>query len=186
MKVSIFFLIKNSMGEYLESPLFYAYSDDKDMIESFRDTRDMNSFHEEIKEISKNDFLQFSKTYAKYRLIKGSFITKGGNEYIRKQIVSMTVTSNEEQTVYLKQESIFLMIANKAFDISIFKSKYIKDICKFDYPTFFKYQLTSYGAPLEFISNDMSNNINFDQYYNDFHVDTFSIFMDLYGTTIKE
>lgn len=189
-KIHLFFRLKDIIdGQLYGKPVLYAYTDDEELAEIFTNTRDMRIFHEEIKKVSVEEFMEFSKTYSSQRLLIGNFITKDDTlGYIRRTSLPIVVTDSEEKKTYLSLDKIYTSLSRHVFNPGILKKKYGVALQTLNFNDFYllsqkgflpygdEYFAYEFQRPIQCV-NDTIENI---------HEDSFSIFMDFYGSTMKK
>ena len=190
VKVHIFFKLSDSPdGEMYHKPILYAYTEDEELAKLFRNSRNMEMFHEEVKKISYEEFIEFSKTYSGYRLLMGHFVTKNDSgSYFRSTTVPMVVTDSEEKKTYMCLDKIYSQLARHTFNPSILKTKYGRLLQSFNFNDM--YLFSSFMSPTYGMMYDYDTYGSFmDEMIGEkdkIHEDSFSIFMDFYGSTIKK
>ena len=75
MKIYLYYFKDSNESRSLE-PVLYAYTNSKEYSERFKEFRNMNKFKEVIRNISKDEYVDFTRTYSNQQLTKTQFITK--------------------------------------------------------------------------------------------------------------
>ena len=190
MKLMVIYRVKEASGEVLSKPLLYAFTDDSSLMEMFRKTRDMSFFGIKELNVSKEELFDFSKVHGNYRLVIGKFISKDDNEddTINRKVINIVVPELEELQVYNYHDRVFTdILPRHAIDIYVFGKKYAKvfdmlDIHRMHFWRIHKTVILNscYGLepfhvePVAFYDTE------------DMTVDTFSIYMDFFGYTMKK
>ena len=190
MKLMVIYRVKEASGEVLSKPLLYAFTDDSSLMEMFRKTRDMSFFGIKELNVSKEELFDFSKVHGNYRLVIGKFISKDDNEddTINRKVINIVVPELEELQVYNYHDRVFTdILPRHAIDIYVFGKKYAKvfdmlDIHRMHFWRIHKTVILNscYGfkpfhvEPVSFYDTE------------DMTVDTFSIYMDFFGYTMKK
>lgn len=190
MKLMVIYRVKEASGEVLSKPLLYAFTDDSSLMEMFRKTRDMSFFGIKELNVSKEELFDFSKVHGNYRLVIGKFISKDDNEddTINRKVINIVVPELEELQVYNYHDRVFTdILPRHAIDIYVFGKKYAKvfdmlDIHRMHFWRIHKTVILNscYGLkpfhvePVSFYDTE------------DMTVDTFSIYMDFFGYTMKK
>lgn len=190
-KLYIFFQICDAKKNIYAKPILYAYTDDKNLYNQFKETRNMQLFGEKILDIDDDEYNSFYLKNPEERLLMSSFITKNNDEYFYKKSLSFVVTDIEEMSVYVNQEKIFHILNKHTFNASIFSKKYYK---AFDHFCFNDIYLFYRDHQYDFYENFQYEEIGYEcdglisetSSFKDVHVDTFSIFMDFYGYTMNK
>ena len=190
MKLMVIYRVKEASGEALSKPLLYAFTDDPSLMEMFKETRDMSFFGIKELNVSKEELFDFSKVHGNYRLVIGKFISKDDNEddTINRKVINIVVPELEELQVYNYHDRVFTdILPRHAIDIYVFGKKYARvfdmlDIHRMHFWRIHKTVILNscYGLepfhvePVSFYDTE------------DMTVDTFSIYMDFFGYTMKK
>lgn len=176
MKYWVFYKIRDANLCKIK-PVVYAFAFNKEDRDLFKEFRNMDMFkcekHEDIKNIRSEFPVNFS--YAEYTLTLVRFSTI--NEFGIKTYVDLQATFIEEEKVMLYYGNLYNNIINtKIPPYSIFTKKIISDLKKLNYDDAYKFSICSK------LNRDEDYGIHNDR---NIIVDEFSIFMKLFGDTIK-
>lgn len=125
MNIYIFYYAP--ITEYKDPPMFYAFTDDKDMADEFKKQRDMEKFICTKEKCTKEEFKLFDRDHHCYKLTYGNFYTKG--ESLNKKIgVKVLCTVREEDSILKNSENLWQEYSKTLFDCKVFKSQYIQSL----------------------------------------------------------
>lgn len=191
----IYLLYKISdISRVLDPPIFYAYTDKKEMLKEFEDTREMKHFTVRKEYLDKDDYSIFKKRYAKYRLVHMGFITKIiKNGIYTADTVSIVGPLCEELFIMSKTDDITKELVKKTTEYA----KYLNpDIIRLlNYFHYFDFSvMKDYNMDDPFYSGFFPYETDERIFYDDFHREVFtpkmkydqlSLFLYFYGYTMK-
>jgi hypothetical protein len=129
MKIYLFYFRDKNDKRNLE-PILYAYTNDEELAEGFRNFRDMKKFLETERDLSKDQYKDFQRTYPSNQLTLSELDTKDPDNIDKKIKIPMILTWQEEKSVLLKGEETYSTFFQKCifnpymFDLKIQKSLY--------------------------------------------------------------
>lgn len=189
--MTLYLFYKKSPEGFVNDPVLYAFTNNKDVANKFRNDRNMDKFvfHKETG-VSKDEFNRFSSQYHKCELINGHFYTKG--DILNKRVpVSVLCTCKEEETVLINSDKMWNEYKDCLFDASMIKNKYLKALntlmyfkfygffelkSKYDVDDFYEPYYSAYGPSADFILGEMQNGYQYDD---------LKLFLHFFGDTFK-
>lgn len=123
-------------------PLFYAYTDEKELKDKFFEQRNKNKFFYFKQDMTKDEFKLFKCKYYKYSLSEVSFKTKDINSLNNKGYVPIVVTGNEEFNTLISNDDVILELAKftNPDEGFILQDKYLNALIALRYFQFCKYK----------------------------------------------
>lgn len=192
MKIYLFYFRDPNENRRLE-PVLYAYTNQKELYEKFKEVRDMNKFLCTSREVTKDQYKDFIHQYPDQQLTETKFTTKDAEFPGTEISVNIVCTWSEEKTVIIESdESVLRLFTDKVFDPSILNMKIKTDLYKLGFFTIYQflYQNMYIYKPLE--GSEYSGVFHKDCLSGDFQrkiqgvkADQFGMFMYLYGGTMK-
>ena len=173
MKVTLFLKIGDARGAF-PKPQLYAYSHDKTLVKSFKESRNMDLFIEKVENMDKKQYDYFRLKNKATQLIPTELMTKSDKSFTGVEEIPITLTYHEEEFIFLRQDSIFNEMARFVdYSSMSFEDKIIDALdalSYFDIYNFFYNCDLSCSAP---------NSIT------DLLIDRFALFMFFFGQTMK-
>ena len=176
MTVTLFYKIGDAVGSYAE-PVLYAYTNNKILAKTFKQTRKMDSFIIKEKDIDDDEFYQLCVRRPSNLLIKSTLLTKDFDSFNNCGTVTMALTKIEEETAVFKSEFVYEQLYRSLTDYAFLLNDEIINALKIlGYWDFYKYQSKSMDEQLY-----LSNLETFEMV----HVDQFEVFMFFFGDTMS-
>lgn len=174
--MTIYFIYKN---EPPISPFLYAFTTKKYLRDSFKEERKKDIFVIKEKEISKQEYKNLLQHNKQYELGRRGYETKASSSSLSKKVqIYLTSTEYEEMDVFVKADHVFTELGKytdpyaKAFNSDVLRA--LHNLHYFEIMKFCDADDYFLGGISEF-SFERASNVN---------IDSFSIFMKLYGSTL--
>ena len=194
MKIYMFYFKDTNETRSLE-PILYAYTNSKEYAERFREFRNMDKFKEVIRNISKYEYVDFSRSYSNQQLTKTQFITKNRDFGNKKTKVEIVCTWEEEKNTILSGDDfIFSLFKDVIFNPSLLSTDIQGMLYKMGFFTMYQYlyQRMYIFEPLEgpeysgvFFKDSISGDFPHEYNKGDFQIDQLEVFLHLYAGTIE-
>jgi len=171
MKIYLIYKIYEAL-----TPILYAFTEDKNILNDFKSERNMNIFKVKEKTIDKENFERMRISHHDYLLGRKSYITKALSSYSLTTSVKIVSTDAEEFSVFVQSDRIGKILGKYTDPIfgEIVNDKIMKELNNLYY-----YSVIRYGDE-ECIVAAGATPLN-DYLYN---IDQLSVFMMLYGDTM--
>ena len=192
MKIYLFYF----KGNNLETPHLYAFTNNEEYYERFKESRNMGKFKIVKRNISKREFMEFASKAPSQQLTKTELKTKNKYFPTKADKVEIVCTWGEEKQIIVDgDEGVYLICKDKIFNPSILSMKMKKDLYKLGFFTIYQYlyQCQYIYEPLE--GEEYSGIFFRDALYGDFihevqnpqniKPDQLELFMYLFGGTIE-
>lgn len=177
------------------TPVFYGFTDSKDIIDTFKEQRNM-SFYKIVKhDYTKKEFKKLKQD--KYNLMMQNTAIKTRDEFFENSVTSISIimTMEEEVQIYNKSDLVFTNLGKYLTEYAFaFKTPIIEALITLGYFTVYKMnnyydplvagvQVFPYELPNEFEGIKGSPYDEFDQTvgFGDYTIDEFTVFSRLYG-----
>lgn len=171
------------------TPALYAYTNNKQYHKKFEKERNSEIFIVKEKEVSKQEFYNFSAKHTNLNLKSCLFetYTEDEDEY-KRNIVELVCTYNEESSVILNFEYINKEVAKSTNEVSMsFNKELMSALDKLYYYDFLKQKMNA---------EDYTNMLEYNKTYLDgindmsdtpfgYNYDYLAIFVKMYGYTLK-
>ena len=177
--MTVWFIYKTIGGL---TPFLYAFTNKEYLIKSFKEERKSSLFHIVKREMEKDDeFKEFQQIHHRLELGRRGFYTSSPISLGSKEIVYLTATQEEEDSVSVRSDSIVFELGKNITDFSCSFNKEltmalanlyyyeIKSFCEAS-----EYDLSE-GEFTSYIENKITN-ASFDE---------LEVFISLYGNTLK-
>jgi hypothetical protein len=177
MKIYMFFRIVKGL-----TPILYAFTNDKEYYDAFKNERDMNKFIIQKKEIKDDDYDKFADKYKGCVLGRRGYLTKPpSSDYLGKRYhLKIVSTWDEEMTSYMQSESVYHFLSKYTDPIaSYFNKDLLKALNTLGYFNVMKFT----NPELNFLDGIHLRDKLMDI---DYEVDMFSVFNSLYGNTFRK
>ena len=193
MIIYIFYFKDKDDNRELE-PFLYAYTGNKDLANRFMEFRDMSKFRLVKREISQNQYNDFSRQYPSQQLTKTKFLTKS-DDTMGKSYVEIVCTWDEEKnSIMNSDDTVFTLFKDKMFNPRLLSLDLKIDLHKLGFFTIYQYlyqQMYIYEPLLDpefsgIFSADIIAGDIIKPLPNNLKTDEFEMFMYLYNGTIKE
>ena len=165
-------------------PYFYAFTEDKEILNKFKTERDKKYFSIVEKEIHKKDFKSFKMYNNAYYLSDHAFKTHDGP---LSHIIHFVTNEIEYMQVYKLSDEVFLSLAKYTDHITFkFKSEILEALNNLWYFQVMKLYYASNITYPDFneIPSFLNGTFSFD--VNSVNIDEFAIFLKLYYKTINK
>jgi hypothetical protein len=158
-------------------PIFYAFTDNKQLVKRFKYERKNELFTIVEHEISTHEYNKFIDERYKYRLVLSNFITR--NDHLSTVHVELVVPETEILEVYLRGEEITKELEKYTSNISSCFSDDLKDnLGEIGYFSAVRF----HSAP-EYFRESLTVT---DMFYNDFKVDELGLWLYFNSSTLNE
>lgn len=179
MNMYSIFMIADQTGIFSE-PRLYAISNNKELVQEFKETRNMNFFRIKKDEMTKSEYKKYADKYKAYVLGMRGYITHSDISRTKSKIVSIVSTSYEEETVYIKSGHTQSELAKHTLeDSDIFNDEIIEALKYFMY---FDFYMTSSSDEFDYYSGYQ---ISINDSFKDWNVDMLELFIMFYGNTLS-
>jgi hypothetical protein len=164
------------------TPILYAFTNDKELYQAFKEERDMKKFIIQKKEIKEDEYKKFADKYRGCVLGRRGYLTKPpSSDYLGKRYhLKIVSTWDEEMQSYIQGESVYHFLREYIDPIATyFNTDILKALNTLGY-----FNVMKFVTPeLNFLDGviDRENFLSFD-----YDVDAFSVFNALYGNTFKK
>lgn len=194
MKLHLFYFKDTNDNRKLE-PILYAYTNNKEYAERFMEFRDMKKFYHTTRDISKNQYKDFSHQYTNQQLTKTKFKTKTNDVTTKISYIEIVCTWDEEKnSIISSDETIFTLCKNKMFDPSLLTMELKSDLYKLGFFTIYQQLYNQMYIYEPLVGPEYSGVFNSDGVFGDMNhtslvsieADQLEMFMMLYGGTIKK
>lgn len=164
------------------SPWMYAFTDKKELKDSFIKERKKDKFIAVKKDITEDEFKKLKKNYSGHILGRRGFETKSSSSSSTKIIVKMTCTQAEEESVYTKEDTCFSVLAKYTDEISrYFNDELILALHKLHYFEAEQYEKQNVIGMRDYFLEGLPP---FE--ITDYSIDYFGVFLMLYGNTLDK
>ena len=184
MKIYAYYLLEMDM-----QPL-YAFAKEKEIAKRFEESRNMNKFLKKELSLNKDDYYQFCDTFKSHQLTVATFTTKDPSRPTTKREIKVVCTWDEEKTSIIKQDEAYqLFFSKNLLPPKIFTGEVQDTLCALGYHSIYTWLHDQYFLPFfDMAENDLIYDIDPDEKSVDparYEIETFGIFMYLYGNTMK-
>lgn len=153
-------------------PFLYAYTDKKELRDSFLSTRKSKLFTSMKKELTKEQFTLFRRDHSSLELGKRGFETS--SDSLGKTVIYITATAGEEMDVFINADRVFMELGKFTDPIAqAFNKKILKALTKLKY-----FEIYKMDNPNDFFVSGVGS-LSLDE-----RIDSLSIFLYMYGETI--
>lgn len=186
MKIWLFYLYDKDDSRRL-NPILYGLTDKKKQAEEFRNFRNMNLIVEREKEVSKKELMCLFSEFSFAVLTYVECTTHTPDSFITPTKLTLLCTSSEAMSILVKAEDVLpKKFKDCMIDVSMFDDDIIQSLYKLGY--FYIYQWLLYNGYIYQELDPYFDGIKDNpEILTDVKIkyDEFSIFMYLYGNTVK-
>lgn len=189
MKIFMFFFTDPNPNSKLK-PFLYAFTNMEEYKKRFSEYRDMNKFMIVEREIEKSEYKDFCRVHPNQQLTLTKLFTKNDSERGYSHIEIVCTWDEEKNVVIGSDESVFRNAQKVMFDPTIL-SRDLK-ICLYELGFFNIYQFLYNGMYIYEPLDDPEFDGVFSKDETEIHkpknikIDQLSMFLELYGHTVKE
>lgn len=158
-------------------PIFYAYTEDKDLLKRFKKERKQKYFAIVEHELDYSEFKQFQDEKYKYRLIVGRFRSR---HRIGTIDVELIVPETELLEVYLRTEDISVELGKYTLGLpyKVFSENMLDALNDIGY-----FAVNKFNGYPSYFKESLSIT---DMFYNNMEVDALSLWLYFNGDTLNE
>ena len=186
MKVYLVYKItRDKTGEVMLHPFLYGYTTKKSIIKEFENQRNMKHFAILSREFTKNEYMLFDRDnrhmYLDIRRYDTYIKDEAGHF---KDYIEIVSTEYEEEQTYVKADSALFEVGKFTdYPLYIFNEEIVKSLKILQYNVIRDFRSDyHYNAQADL----MFPVVNIGKKSSDIRVDTFYIFMFLFGNTMKK
>ena len=166
-------------GKYVDRPYLYAVTDKKHLKEQFLKERKKDMFTAVKKDISSKHYKEFLVKNHSYELGRRGYETSSPNSLLKREYVYLISTAYEEMDVFMKADKVILEIGKYTDEVArTFNKKLLVALHKLHYFEIYKFcnwdQYDYFVNGVECFKSD------------EYMIDSFSVFLYLYGNTLDK
>ena len=178
--MTVYFIYKH--GKNIDTPYLYAITDNKRIKDKFFRERKKSMFKSIEKDMDKNLYKKFLSEHKSYELWRRGFETSSPDGLGKKAHIFLIATAYEEMNVVTQNDRVIMEIGKYTDEIArTFNKDLLKALNKLYYFEIYKFCNSDfYGCNDYFVRGVIPFKSE------DFCIDSFSVFLFLYGDTLDK